>query len=156
DRIIITTHLDDLTYICKDSQQLLNITIKVLATFIYNESHYIDYHQIHFTPVLNNLNEKQKFYFVYPRTRILSRNRLYKIRFEAYELNMNTTIRLLAICEYSIDFDFLPSFRIAKILKFHQQERQTDYICQMNPCQNNGTCYSIMNINDSTIVQTIK
>ncbi|CAF3346096.1 unnamed protein product [Rotaria sp. Silwood2] len=154
DRITVITHLDGLKYIYKDYQQLLNITIKVLATFIHNESHIVDHNEIHFTPVLNNLNEKQKFYFVYPRPRTLSRNRLYQIRFEAFELNMNTTIRLLAIWKYPIDFDFLPSFRIAKILKFQQkqkQEQQTHHICEINPCQNNGTCYPIMNNNDSTM-----
>ena len=150
DRLTIFTHLDGLKNIFKDHQQLLNITIKVLATLIHNESDIIDHNQIHFSPILNNLDEKQKFYFVYPRPRTLSRNRLYKVRFEAFELNMNTTIRLLAVWEYPINFNFLPSFRIAKILKFQQEEQQSDHICRMNPCQNNGSCYPIMNINDST------
>ncbi|CAF3820942.1 unnamed protein product [Adineta steineri] len=145
DRITIITYLNGLKYIYKDDQQLLKNTIKILVTLIYNESIIIDYNEIHFTPILNDLNEKRKFYLIYPRPKVLSRDQFHKIRFEAFELNMNSSIRFLSIWEYLIEFNFLPSFRIAKILKF----QENNYICQKNPCQNNSTCYHIMNLNDS-------
>ncbi|CAF1536945.1 unnamed protein product [Adineta ricciae] len=59
DRITIITYLDGLKYIYRDDQQLMNNTIKILVKLIFNESIIVDYNEIHFTPILNNLNEKR-------------------------------------------------------------------------------------------------
>ncbi|CAF1122693.1 unnamed protein product, partial [Didymodactylos carnosus] len=152
DRLTIITHLDGVQQFYSNNVEILkNITIKVLITFLVNQTTIIDYNEIHFTPGLNDLDEKQRFYFVYPRPRLLSTEKPYSVRFEAFELNHNSSIRLLAVWIYKVDFNFLPSFRIAKILKFQlqQQQQQQNHICSTkSPCRNNGTCYRVMNMID--------
>ena len=86
DRLTIFTHFQDQT------NSISKGVIKILALFIHtinNRTTVIDHHEYHFTPALNNLNEKHKFYFVYPRPYQLRSNNSnsYTVRFEAYLLN---------------------------------------------------------------------
>ncbi|CAF1312799.1 unnamed protein product [Rotaria sordida] len=142
DRITIFTYLDDLTDTLKSN---FNITLKILSSFLLNDT-VIDTHEFHYTPALNNLKKKHIFYFVYPRPRILSTNQFYSVRFELFQLSiMNSTIDFLAIWKYSIPFDFLPAYRLVKVLKY-KAINQTNHLCKINnPCRNNATCYPLMN-----------
>ncbi len=141
DRLTIITHFEDLT-------NMLSSTIKILALFLENGT-VVDHHEFHFTAALNDFKKKHKFYFVHRRPHYLSTDADYKIRFELYQLSADSTIEFLAVWLYTIEFYFLPSNRIARILKYRGVIRDPQHICMTNnPCQNNGTCYPLMNIND--------
>ncbi|CAF1233955.1 unnamed protein product [Adineta ricciae] len=65
DRITVITRLEGLKYVCRNSEELSKVTIKILAVLIHNDSEIVDHNEIHFTPSLNDLNEKRKFYLIY-------------------------------------------------------------------------------------------
>lgn len=74
----------------------------------------------------------------------------YSIRIEAYELKPSKQIRLVAVWLYPIYFDFLPSFRLTKILHLFQPDRSKDP-CSSNPCRSYEECHPILNANPSYI-----
>ncbi|CAF0959549.1 unnamed protein product [Didymodactylos carnosus] len=130
---------DRITVIISLEKIPLDVTMmKVLSTFLLDED-IIDTEEFHVQPTVDE-NRKHRFYFVYPRPRIL--NGSYSVRFEAFQLHVNLSINLLVVWHYSIQpFVFLPSYRLAKVLKFQQQ-----HICKKtNPCKHNSKCYPIMN-----------
>jgi hypothetical protein len=149
DRFTVFTHFQDKT------DRLTKGVIKILALFIVkiNETTTIlDHHEYHFIPALGNLDEKHKFYFVYPRPHQLRSNRNnYAVRFEAYLLNDDETIEFLAVWIYPIPFNFLPSQRLAKVLKYNPRSQlDINHTCFNNPCLNAGKCHPLMNkLNDS-------
>jgi hypothetical protein len=141
DRLTIITHFEDLT-------NTLSSTVKILTVFLTNQT-VIDHHEFHFTPALNNFKKKHKFYFVHRRPHHLSTRSNYEIRFELYQLNVNLRIKFLAVWLYPIEFAFLPSNRLAKVLKYRGSIDDPHHICVINnPCQNNSTCHSLTNSND--------
>ncbi|CAF4178445.1 unnamed protein product, partial [Adineta steineri] len=111
------------------------IVLSVLVSLIYNESEIID-HQFVFDVNQDNA-PKYNMYLLYPRPRPRG---LYSVRFEAYH-----TTSFVAAWQYKISpFDFLPAYRLAKILRF--PVAALPVLCTVNPCQNNGSCY-LMNSN---------
>ena len=110
----------------------------------------IDHHEFHFTSTLNNFNRKHKFYFVHPRPHNLSVISNYQVRFELYQLTENSMIQFVAVWLYPIKLTFLPSNRLARVLRYRGSIQDPHHICMKdNPCQNNGTCHQIMNNNDA-------
>ncbi|CAF2632990.1 unnamed protein product [Rotaria sp. Silwood2] len=85
----------------KQTNTLSKGVIKILAllvVIINDTTTVLDHHEVHFTSALNNFKEKQKFYFVYPRPHQLrSSTYRYTVRFEAYQLNEDESIELLAV-----------------------------------------------------------
>jgi hypothetical protein len=140
DRITVVTHLD-LTNYHSSLHQIA--VIKVLTTFLF-EDRVIDYYEFHVNPQLQNENNyiKQNIYFLYPRTEEftqMKRNnrsgtQLYSVRFEAFNLHLSGKIEPIGIWEYPIYFDFLPVFRLSKILRF----RSSALSLPDNPCGENG------------------
>jgi hypothetical protein len=126
--------------------------IKILAllvVIINDTATVIDRHKVHFTAALNNFKDKQKFYFVYPRPHQLRSNTYrYTVHFEAYQLDEDDRIEFLGIWIYPVPFNFLPSQRLAKVLKYTQQSQlEPNHTClsKINPCLNEGKCHPIMN-----------
>ncbi|CAF3619955.1 unnamed protein product [Rotaria socialis] len=126
--------------------------IKILALLVVLINHtstVLDRHEVHFTSTLDNYKEKQKFYFIYPRPHQLRSNtHNYTVRFEAYQLHENESIEFLAVWIYPVSFNFLPSQRLAKVLKYTQQSQLAlNHTCftRYNPCLNEGRCHPIMN-----------
>ncbi|CAF2106989.1 unnamed protein product [Rotaria magnacalcarata] len=110
------------------------VVVTILVTLIYNHSEIID-HQLVFDINQDNII-KYNLYLLYPRPRP---HGLYSVRFEAYHSMM-----FLAAWEYQISpFDFLPVFRLAKIVRF--PSNALPLLCSINPCHNNGTCYLMNN-----------
>lgn len=150
DRLTIFTHFQD------NKKMISKGIIKILALFIVkinDTTTILDHHEYYFNPILNNLDEKHKFYFIYPRPHQLRSNTSsYSVRFEAYLLNDNETIQFLAVWIYSVPFNFLPSQRLAKILKYNRQSQlNINHTClsRNNPCLNGGECHPLMNkLND--------
>jgi hypothetical protein len=141
ERLTVVTNFEDLT-------NTLRFTIKILAVFVTNET-VLDHHEFHFTVALHDFKRKHKFYFVFPRPHRLSPTSNYTVRFELYHLNSNSMIAFLAVWIYPIKFTFLPSNRLAKVLRYKGPINDPYHICVLNsPCQNNGICHQVTNGND--------
>ncbi|CAF2986962.1 unnamed protein product [Rotaria sp. Silwood2] len=110
------------------------VVLIVLVTLIYNHSEIID-HQLIFD--INQDNRvKYKLYLLYSRPRP---HGLYSVRFEVYH-----SMIFLAAWEYQMSpFNFLPVFRLAKILRF--SSNVLSLFCSTNLCHNHGTCYLMNN-----------
>ncbi|CAF2743713.1 unnamed protein product [Rotaria sp. Silwood2] len=152
DRITILTHLNFVNYKIDN-----RIIIKVLITFLF-KNRTIDIHTFYVQPQLQNNDidyVKQKIYFVYPRTKEFIQQKrtyrngtqMYHARFEVFILN-NSNLILIDVWDYPIYFDFLPAYRLAKILKLNSSlNNNNNNNCSL--CGDHGTCYTIVNNNKS-------
>jgi hypothetical protein len=135
-------------------------TMYLVALLQFNDQ-VIDEFDFHIYPTTNP--QKHRFHLIYSRSdfylkhkknRYLSPDYVvqfhpYSVQFEVYELQQNETIQLTAIWNYPIYFDFLPSFRFSKILRFETFNNA----CLSNSCSVNSICYPILNSNTSFICQ---
>ncbi|CAF1116967.1 unnamed protein product [Adineta steineri] len=158
DRVTIYTHLNvshsRFVEITIDS----NITIKLLALLVY-ENEILHNRQFHFRSV-DNFHRiiKKRCHLIYSREKNLLQTKIhrrlsrtsitnhtpYYLRYEAYELTENSSIHLVGVWQYPIYFDFLPSFRIAKVLRFHNNLLHS--LCHPNPCNSsNAECHILQN-----------
>ncbi len=104
--------------------------LHVLVLLLCNRTIIVD-HQT-FVDINQFIPEKHRMYLRYSRPRLKCK---YSVRLEAYH-----SIHFLSFWEYLISpLDFLPVFRLAKILRF--PERVLPWLCSQNRCLNNGTCY---------------
>ena len=143
DRITVIISLHDLP--AELLQQQSN-TIKVLALLLSNND-VIDHHIFHLPLALSKeVNKKFRFNLIHRRPKVLSNS--YTVRFEAYHLTSDSSIKFLAAWKHGIQFPFLPSYRLVQILKFEKERAPmgTKHICKTaNPCLHNSICYRIMN-----------
>ncbi|CAF1304292.1 unnamed protein product, partial [Didymodactylos carnosus] len=151
DRLTIITHLNltGTTYYGMSSTQY--ITAKVLTTFWYADRLIVDHHIFHVIPQMETAESyvKRKFYLLYPRTlefireKRFNRNNTqnYTVQFEAYIVRNDSSITVVGIWNYPIYFDFLPSYRLSKILRFPTNQ----YPCFSNLCGAHGTCHRFLN-----------
>lgn len=155
DRITVETHLDFQHY---NKRYDSSIVVKVLIIFLFqNQS--IDYYEFHVHPTLQTEENfiKQKIYFLYPRTEEFlllkkmnrSGTQLYSVRFEVFELDGNRQINLVGVWHYPIYFDFLPAYRIAKLLRFPLSSPNINDLYSKQLCSANGIYYPINNKNTS-------
>jgi len=156
DRITFLTHVDLTNYLLRYQQTAI---LKVLVTFLYQNT-ILDNYEFFVNPQLHNENNfiKQTIYFLYSRTseyfQLRDTNRsatlMYSVRCEAYNLYSNESIELVGVWHYPIYFDFLPAFRLAKVLRFPLSFTSNPLCQTSNPCQNNATCHNIINRNHSS------
>jgi hypothetical protein len=157
DRITVVTHLDLTNYRLSFHQIAV---IKVLTTFLF-EDRIIDYYEFHVNPQYQNENNyiKQSIYFLYPRIETFiemkknnrSGTQLYNVRVEAFKLHLNETIEPIGVWQYPIYFDFLPAFRLSKILRFPLPGSSfPNGPCLNNTCGKNGLCLEVINSNHSS------
>jgi hypothetical protein len=119
-----------------DLTQILHIYVFLVC----NQSRIVDYTQ--FVDSIQNARVKYDRYLLYSRPK-LSCN--YSVRIEAFHSSV-LNVNLLFVWEYSITLDFLPSQRLAKILRFPLIEDHPILLtCTHSICQNNGTCHVIIN-----------
>jgi hypothetical protein len=153
DRITTYTHLNisDSPYVQLTTDP--NITIKVLALLLH-ENQIIHNHQFHFRSVADfDRIVKKRYHLIYSREekmleakirRRLNRtsivnNTSHHLRYEAYELRADSSIHFLGVWQYPIYFDFLPSFRLAKVLRFdNTRKHHPTSSCQPNPCNSSN------------------
>jgi hypothetical protein len=162
DRITVLTHLDLNNYIIPSGSTSV---IKLLVKFMFTNNLILDYREFHIYPVLEQKNfyTKHNFHLLYPRSdEFLKHKRArrqhraalmyehpYSVTFEAYELNTNLSIHLIGVWNYPIYFDFLPSFRLAKVLRFPTNSHDP---CSSNPCHSNTSqCQRVLNSNTSYV-----
>ena len=142
DRITIITSLDNIPLELVEEER--NI-IKICG-FLLSNDEIVDEHVFHLPLILSKeLDKKFRFNLIYPRPKLSSNS--FKVRFEAYNLNIDTSISFLAVWEYPIHFPFLPSYRLAQVLKFHNTTSlSAEHLCKRaNPCLYNSTCHAILN-----------
>ncbi|CAF1423882.1 unnamed protein product [Rotaria sordida] len=143
DRITIITSLYNIPQ--KLLEQSSN-TIKILASLLSDDS-VIDYYIFHVPLIFSkNLNKKFRFNLIHSRPKILSES--YTVRFEAYHLSVDSSIKFISVWEYPIHFPFLPSYRLAQVLKFENDQTISSkpHICHVaNPCRHESTCHPVMN-----------
>ncbi|CAF3974828.1 unnamed protein product [Adineta steineri] len=157
DRLTIVIYIDWTNSLFVNSMDN-SIVIKIVALFLFNKTNIIDSHVFHIRPALYDENEKESFAFHYPRfssmlehkqNRYRNRKSIieehpYSIQFEGYHLGFNQ-LSLIGIWHYPIYFDFLPSFRLAKVLQFGKYPNS----CKQNSCPTNHICSPIINQNSS-------
>jgi hypothetical protein len=90
------------------------------------------------------LNERYERYF--NRTHIIH-EQPYTIRVEAYLNRAKEMPRLIGLWRYPIYFDYLPSFRLVKVLDFieHSNTNDSNHTCSNNQCQQHEQCWPILN-----------
>ncbi len=107
----------------------------------------IDHHVFHLPMVFfKELNKKFRFNLIHQRPKLSSNS--YRVRFEAYHLSADSSIKFLAVWEYPVEFPFLPSYRLVQILSFAKEvtSMASKHICwTSNLCLHDSTCHSIMN-----------
>ncbi|CAM2722571.1 unnamed protein product [Rotaria socialis] len=143
DRITVIISLYDIP--SKLSEQSSNI-IKILALLL-SDDQTIDHRVIHLSMILSkDLNKKFRFNLIHQRPKLSPKS--YTIRFEAYYVSIDLSIKFLAVWEYAVQFPFLPSYRLAQVLKFEKESifLMKSHICQTaNPCGPSSICHPIMN-----------
>ncbi len=156
DRITILTHLNLSDYRLPFHKIAV---IKILTTFLF-ANEVIDYYEFHTHPhIQTDANYlKETIYFLYPRLQQfheMKKNKrngtqLYTVQFEAFNLYLNDTIDPIGVWQYPIYFDFLPAFRLSKILRLHYPvPSYPNGPCSSNPCGKNGLCQEVINSNRS-------
>ncbi|CAF0990486.1 unnamed protein product, partial [Didymodactylos carnosus] len=166
DRLTVITHLA----LTDDKFQTTYIAIKVVALFLFDNNQILDYYEFDGRGKFE-MNDKEyrkhRFHFVYSRKayflkhkreRYFNRTSIaqehpYSIQFEAYELRSHDTIPLLVgLWHYPVYFDYLPSYRLSKILRLSLN--LTNDACSTNDttsiCKNdNSMCQPLLNANHS-------
>lgn len=139
----------------------INIALRIIILLIY-ENQIIHSQQFIYRPVGDIFRiVKKKFFLIYSREKKLLEKKLrrnwnrslivndfpYSLQYEAYELKMNSEIKFVGVWRYSLYFDFLPSFRFAKTLRFLQKQPNSFYSpCYSNPCKStNAECHILQN-----------
>ncbi|CAF2814935.1 unnamed protein product [Rotaria sp. Silwood2] len=165
DRITVVTHLD-LLHFQSDiaTKNDMNVVIKIVAT-LRHKYNILDWHEFHVQSLIErNESVKHKFHLLYSRSQLhlkekqkrqASRQQIlhehpYSIRFEAFELRKNQIIVELGAWHYPINFDFLPSFRFATILRFPNDYTNASIdSCRKHRCQRNSICRPLFSTKDS-------
>ena len=172
DRITIITHLNLTTWPSPSTTNLMMFMLmptffKIKVNFLFNEK-IIDHYEFYSNPTVEiHYYTKHKFYLLYSRsnemlshkqTRFFNRkdiatNHPYSVHFDLYGFYDNhSTPIALGSWHYPIYFDFLPSFRLAKILCFPDWLGNSSLDpCINNTCNQNSTCQPIFNENNSYI-----
>ena len=153
DRISIIVHFDLNSFVDN------NAVFYVKSNFLFKNT-IIDHHEFHLVPLFELQNYiKHRFYFTYLFTkealgekamRYFNRsdiihNHPYSVHFDIYMLLNDSTIDEIGSWHYSIYFDYLPSHRLALVIRFPSKSEH----CTNRTCWPNSKCQPILNTNDS-------
>ena len=157
DRLVFLFHLNfsDSIYLASTNT---NLVLKLLVLLLVRNRSLITI-EFHVRPAEElETFRKRVEHLLYPHSaewrhsrqaRQINRSRLldehpYSLRIEAYELDGEQPPRLVGLWLYPIYFDFLPSFRFAKVLRIPRLD-PTDNPCSSNPCPPEEECYPLLN-----------
>jgi hypothetical protein len=148
DRIIVLLHLN-LSQSIYTAESDRTIVLKLLVLLLFNNET-LATHEFHVRPAVEMIVYKKKMvHFVYsPQVSrqyasIISDHR-YSVRIEGYELKMNEKPRIIAAWQYPIYFDYIPVFRLAKVLRLSQLKMEINP-CSSKPCKQNQQCQPVLN-----------
>jgi hypothetical protein len=132
--------------------------LKLLVLFLYEDQTLISY-EFHARPALElTFSSKKIDHVIYSRSnrslhdkraRYFNRSNIihehpYKVRIEAYEIKKSEEAQLLAVWQYHVYFDYLSSFRLAKVLRLTKLNVHENP-CMSNPCGYPQKCHQILN-----------
>jgi hypothetical protein len=156
DRISIIAHMEQNTS--------LTTTLRIKATLRF-EDIIIDDHEFTIIPAAENLKKiKHRFYLLYSRSvqmlrhkqmryfnrTDVSNNHPYSVHFDVFSLENDNRLTELGSWHYPIYFDYLPTYRLAVVLKFPSSVlNNTINPCLQNPCNQNSICLPVFNQNNS-------
>ncbi|CAF3210562.1 unnamed protein product, partial [Rotaria sp. Silwood2] len=159
DRLLVLFHLD-LSQSIYSVQIHPEILLKVLLLFFF-ENQVLMTNEFQFQPALemNKINKKT-FHFVYSRSSKFREERMkrffnrssvlhshpYSIRIEIYENHRDKQVSLIAVWKYPVEFDYLPVFRLAEVLRLTKPNP-----CLTNSCHQNEQCQPLSNDNSKYI-----
>jgi hypothetical protein len=160
DRITIIAHLDQTTL----PNTTGNVTLKIKVSLLFNHQ-ILDDHYFIIVPTIERLKKiKHRFYLLYSRStdmlmhkrkRYFNRtdiihNHPYSVHFDLFKLEKNKNVEEVGSWHYPIYFDYLPSHRLAAVLRFPSSfANQTLHPCSQHHCNQNSTCLPILNQNGS-------
>ena len=158
DRLTVVVHLN-ISQSIDAFKSDITVLLKSVVLFLFEETVLSSY-EFHTRPVMETGAFFKKIdHLVYPRSpeqlqhrknRRFNRssNRRYEhpyaIRIESYQLETNKTPQLIAVWQYSIYFDYLPSFRFAKVLRLRRPSMSFNP-CLNEPCGPNRQCHPLQN-----------
>ena len=134
-----------------------NLLLKMVVLFLHNNET-IDSYEFHDRHDSNvGTFSKKTDHFVYSRAkeRLVSKQRRYfnrsniihehpySIRIEAYQIHSSATPKLIAVWQYTIYFDFLPSYRLVKILYLKSFTGKDP--CSSHHCHPRQLCHRLHN-----------
>ena len=147
-RIIVSFHLN-LSQSIYSVYSDIQIVLKLLVLFLYDEE-VVGNHVFHVRPSAEmSVYSKKSIYFTYPflspahHPRPWQNSSLhpYSVRIETYERMNSGEPYLVAVWQYSIQFDFLPVYRFSKVLHLTEP-----LFCPIsNPCNPHQDCHRLMN-----------
>ncbi|CAF3918822.1 unnamed protein product [Adineta steineri] len=135
------------------------IVLKLLVLFIFNNQTIIA-NEFHARPDIESTIEKKWIGYgiysrsnesiIYKRKRYFNRSNIihehpYTVRIECYELLTNKKPQLIAVWQYPVYFDYLPSFRFSKVLRLHRPRNEIYHPCFSNPCTSLEECHPLEN-----------
>ena len=97
---------------------------------------------LHYPHAKDRIIQKQQRYF--NRSDIIHHHP-YSVRIEAYEMKETIKPRRFAVWQYPIYFDFLPVYRLAKVLRFIDPTENRFDPCGEQACGLNEDCYQLQN-----------
>ncbi|CAF3019750.1 unnamed protein product [Rotaria sp. Silwood2] len=159
DRVTVYLHLNLSQSMYTESTDSA-IVLKLLVLFLC-KNQVLTTNEFHVRPVVAITTYSKKIgYFLYSRSfkfleekraRHFNRSNIihehqYSILIDAYELNVDKTPVLIAVWQYPIYFDYLPVFRLAKVLRLTKStEIDGRNPCLKNPCSQYQQCYQLLN-----------
>jgi hypothetical protein len=120
----------------------LQYVIKFLVLFLFDDKVFIT-HEFHIRPAMDlNTNSKKRLNLIYSRQEKQTFNRTetlrsprYSIKIEAYELRSSSVdISLISVWRFPILFNFLPVFRLAKVLNLIRSTSNSKISSQNQNC----------------------
>jgi hypothetical protein len=157
DRLTVLLHLNLSQSIYAQSDSHTTV-LKLLVIFMYEDQPLIT-DSFHVRPAIEMTVYKKKIHHLlysrsknllhHKRARYFNRSDIinehpYSVRIEAYELNINEKPQCVAVWQYPIYFDFLPSFRLAKVLQLTMPD-SAENPCTSNPCSIQEECHPLLN-----------
>ena len=154
DRILVLLHLN-LSQSIYTQNSDINLVLKMVVLFLF-ENEVITNYIFHGRVVNEFLNYTKKLthflysrserFLQYKRQRYFNRSKIinehpFSVRIEIYQRKENGEPAFLAVWQYPIYFDYLPVFRLAKVLRFTRQSTQ----CLNHSCNRNQTCHRLVN-----------
>ena len=159
DRITVIVRMDRKTL----PTTLIDTVLMIQAILLF-DNEVIDHHEFYSDPNFDYMI-KQKFYLLYSRSNTtlqhkkaryrnrsdIIMNHPYSIHLEVYSMprNISAAPEELGAWHYSVYFDFLPSHRLAVVLKFPLWF-QTRNPCQGINCSSNSVCKPVFNSKNNT------
>ena len=157
DRLLILLHLD-LSRSLYATESDPHVVLKLLVLFLYNNQTLMT-HEFHVRPTSEiKTFTKKVIHFLFSNAwasrqqrmnRYFNRSNIinihpYSIRIEAYIRDNTERASLITVWQYPIHFDYLPVFRLAKVLRLTSDTRARNP-CLSASCHPNEECQPLMN-----------